>query len=44
MYADDADDDEIEGGKRTFSVEEKLESTNYNNDDLIIMNGDGMYP
>ena len=43
MYVDDADDDEIEGGKRTFNVEEKLESNNYNNDDLILMNGDGMY-
>jgi tRNA(Glu) U13 pseudouridine synthase TruD len=29
IYTDDIDDEEIEGGKRTFSVEEKLKSDDF---------------
>jgi len=40
-YTDeDIDDDEIEG-KRTFDLDEKLESKKYNKNFVMIMKGDG---
>ena len=44
IYIDDIDDEDIEGGKRTFSVEEKIKSSQFaDTSNLKIITGDGKF-